>query len=1607
MAETKKKSQYNFGGHKFDTELYIQNLRDNAEGFLNSKTNWTPEQKEEWKHSYNNYISALEEDAKNGTNRFSTDEFGSIIDNKGEFSNTDSDNYYYNDKGERISGEDYDKLKDRKKKKYSGFQSNMQFAAYANQIGKGLRDALKGKETTTSDAFDYKKNGFDAYWQKKYNPAGTANDLQPYWAKDKEGEYTNRIADTIADLDDYMSKQEMSDDVKSAYQNYRDTLSQYNLADKNFNLDQWKNNLIIAANRAGIGTWNNGYFNIGTQSTPQTKKFDINNDQDVIDRYQLQDQIDANPELRDRLIAAKRREFNNQTQAWIDADDAAIKKEQDEKNNKIWEQYLTNNPYLKDINKRIGRSGTTAFWSGARSSKKDENYVSETIMSKEEQDKVHANPTTYKGQLRPELQAALKKAQWSTSDNPLLEALNVSTTTGLKLKNLGDWYQYNWDQLMSRKDAGGMNGWSEYKDQTGHQVWRRNDSLRKDGTYFYMFKGKDGKLYSYRSKPYSTLKSEITKGQLGMSIMTKNAQRAEQNRAKQRAAVSAQTAKDKGRTAAEQKAMEREGFTGTDFARLASIAMDLGSMGAALTGPETLGAGTLVSAGLGAASTATNFVADLADGESLSNAGTAAITGLGMDALGLIPGAGAASKTGKIIKTAAKYAPRLLAAYGAYEGYKNMPYIYNSTKKLLTPGAKMTVDDYRNIAQGIGLVTGVIAAKKRKSRGEKKASDFETEAERNAYLQGGDKKLFDTRRVIADDQVALNFKDKKGKKVTKTFSGEDAEKIRKASSNKEINEVLANYDIKGLTLDTRTSLRPRFQWIRNESKKWQSPIHWGQKTATRYDIYQTKDGQYTNASGLKGWLDPYKMQRESQTPATLITPPSISLQDASFAQRKELLSKLRALSDEWKSLKTQAQSARKNADAALDKASKATDPQIKKNYENSAKSYLDYIRNKAVEYQKLKGKVNNGKITFDVGTSSNKRRIELAWDDILQKYGIKYKQGGSIQKFGDGGVNGSPYAVLESFGTYDPANYAVKFVGDQKGMQLDGTYGAKYTSQGAGLGQGRIKTDKNHSTFTDEAKEQARSIENQKLYKNYTEALIKSATDYLNTPEMERSAKWNKDNNEFLYWAEQFDNQYADGDKGRFFSSPGVLNTSWKTTNNDSYNNPASSQTDLVSRIKAIRNDQQLAGAHNDREQEGTRYFWEENGVKHWVDAANIDKLDKSKFNIDLFEDSYDDARVHWNDYKITAKSKTDASKDKNPENNPNSFNVKDVVNNLDITDKWGIPRAMYADGTNRQVTDLLKKQPLLLDPQEDHRYIQSDLDAEMNGRAAAAQLSRLASQPITSDGNLQTAAQLDAAVKGNEAVIQGRQQSNQRLREMAEQAWQQEVVNHTNRHKIAMDNRQSIYNTKNENNALEAAYLNQKFTVWDALAQEKEFKEKSDYEQMRARADQFAQNDINNSIKYGLSKYEGKYGLTPEDISLWNQVYVDGSVNLADVQKDPAKLRQWNKILSATSQIKQDLFGEYYKVPKSKYWTVRQSTYSPTVTTETRGTKAKNGAKLNLKKVREAAKGEKLAAAQLKAQTADADRFYKTTKDHIDRMYDAINRLTNYSTKKKRKKKS
>lgn len=1410
MAETKKKSQYNFGGHKFDTELYIQNLRDNAEGFLNSKTNWTPEQKEEWKHSYNNYISALEEDAKNGTNRFSTDEFGSIIDNKGEFSNTDSDNYYYNDKGEQISGEDYDKLKNRKKKKYSNFQSNMQFAAYANQIGKGLRDALKGKETTTSDAFDYKKNGFDAYWQKKYNPAGTANDLSPYWAKDDEGKYNNRISETLADLDDYMSKQEMDDSVRAAYQNYRDTLSQYAPDSKDFNLDKWKNNLILAANRAGISDWNSGYFNIGTQSaaTPQTKKFDINNDQDVIDRYNLAEQIAAHPEQRDNIIDLARRQYNQESQAITDEYKAAIKKEQDEKNNKIWETYLANEgKSYGNVTKR--NFGTEVFGNGVQNGNSNFEYASGTSQ-----------------EAMKRLQNAFKTG--NRKGDFLRTSINMTVNGGRqKISNLGEALAY-YKPLLDKTE-----GWDQFekvKDSAGNEIYKLKGSENAKGQPLYIWFNK-GKAHAYRDDPYSVRKAQvISRAQLGMKLQTKSEKQAAKQKENQKEINNPSTPEDRKRQLASQRKPGDTEFTSTDIARITAAGTDVASALSAFVPVY----GTAISAGTGLASTFVNLGADVSD-DSLSKWDVAKNFGanIAMDAVGLIPGFGTAGKAGKVARILVKYVPKIVTVLSAANALS--PESRASWAKLAS-NESLTVKDWQNIAAGCSALAGV-------SRG--------AVGHLNAHTMAKGTKTKDFNITAADG---------KQYKVT----SEQLETLKKQKSLEDINK-----EFKKIHPDAELS-----SFFRNG--RWQQLRHLHFNNPQVKSVY---DFSKLNNKGIFSDANLWQLARQNNLHGFNID--------------------------------------------------------IKNPYKNSLLKPTSQAVNKSTK----------------------------------KKYGGSFKQGGSIQKFNDGGVNGSP-AKQNSVGYSNDYNWNT----DVFSKNLDHILGSL-------------------KQYKDGYANWLNSMQDLH-YNDYSNA---SKQDYLNT---------NAYNNSTVG---QYQDKYKAGYQDEWNVSPegndpdglGYNTLGIKSAQDAGKFGVVSGNAnsgDWLGNGNMYRTDNSFGGITDARRLLGREGDFTETQLQDY----------KQKFKEQGYDFYLDPNTKYYKLRPYTNPSKTAVAddKNKNPENNPNSFNVKDILNSLDITDKWGIPRAMYADRTNRQVTNLLKKQPLLLDPQEDHRYIQSDLDAEMNGQVAAAQLNRLASQPITSDGNLQTATQLEAVIKGNEAITQGRQQSNQRLREMAEKAWEQEVVNHTNRHNTAKQNRQSIYNTKNENNSLEAAYLNQKFTVWDALAQEKEFKEKSDYEQMRARADQFAQSDINNSIKYGLSKYEGEYGLTPEDVSLWNQVYVDGSVKLDDIQKDPVKLKQWNKILSATLQIKQDLLGEYYKVPKSKFWTIRQSIYSPTITTGS--TQAKNGAKLNLKKVREAAKGEKLAAAQLKAQTADADRFYKTTKDHIDRMYDAINRLTNYSsTKKKRKKKS
>lgn len=1463
MAEQTKKSKYNFGGHELDAKLYLQNIRDNAETFLNSKTDWTPEQKEEWKHAYTNFTNALQEDINNGGGRFSTDEFGTITDTKGEFSNTDSDNYYYNNKGQQISQEDYDALKKRKQNKYQAFEANRQFASYANQIGKGLREALAAKNKTSddTDGFDYAKNGFDAYWQKKYNPAGTANDLQPYWNKDKEGEYTNRVAETMADLDDYMSKQEMNDDVKAAYTNYRNILGQYNPSNKNFNLDAWKNNMILAASRAGISGWNNGYFNIGSQSTTPTEDkkpeaFDINNDQAVIDKYKLADQIAAHPEQREHLLDLARRQYNQESQNMTDEYNTAIKQQQEIANNKIWQQYLANEGKgYANVSKR--NFGTEIFGNGWQNGNTDFEYASGTS-----QEAMRC------------LQNAFKTG--NRKGDFLRTAINLTVNGGKqKISNLGEALAY-YKPLLD-KTQGGWDQFEKVQDAAGNEIYKLKGSENAKGQPLYIW-FKNGKAHAYRDDPYSVRKAQIiSRAQLGMKLQTKAEKEAAKEKENKKALSNPNTPEDKKRQIAGQRKPGDTEFTATDIARISAVGMDVASALSAFVPVY----GTAISAGTGLISSLTNFGADMSDksvsaGDMWKNLGA----NIAMDAVGLVPGFGTAGKAGKITKTLIKYVPKIVTALSAANALS--PESRASWAKLASKES-LTVKDWQNIAAGCSALAGV-------SRGA--VGHF------NAHTMAKGTKTKDFNITASDG---------KQYKVT----AEQLETLKKQKSLEDVNK-----EFKKLHPDAELS-----SFFRNG--KWQQLRHLHFNNPQVKSVY---DFSRLNNQGTFSNSNIWRVARENNLRG-------ISL-DVKNPYKNSLLKQ-----------PTSSSSPKRKYERP--RATAKSKQQVTNSPLNNSPERYNYVRR---------------------SVQSNTGDEVKTWRDIFTKNNFYFKEGGSVQKLANGNnINGNP-AKQNSVGYADDYNWNA----DVFSKNLDHILGS-------------LKQYKNgYANWLNTMQDLH--------YNDYTNA---SKQDYLNT---------NAYNN---ITVGQYQDKYKAGYENEWDVSPegndpdglGYNTLGIKSAQDSGKFGIVSGHAnsgDWLGNGNMYKTDNSFGGITDARRLLGREGDFNDEQLKQY----------QQKFKEQGYNFYLDPNTKYYKLKPYTNPSKTTVVDENNKPKQPNNFSLKDVINKMDVTDKWGIPRAMYADITNRKVTDMLKKQPILYDPQEDHRYIQSDLDAEMNGQQAAAQLARTASHPITSDGNLQSMLQLEATSKGNDAITAGRQQSNQRLREMQEQAWQQEVANHTNRHDIAMKNRESLYNTANENKALEAAYLNQKFTVWDALAQEKEFKDKSDYEQMRARADQFAQGDINNAIKYGLSNYASKYGLTPEDVSLWNKVYTDGTVKLDDIQKDPIKLRQWNKVLSATRQIQQDLLGEYYGIPKSKYWTIRQST--PFYEYSTKIKEAKKGAKLNLRKVREAAKGEKLAVAQLKAQTADADRFYKTTKDHIDRMYDAISRTMNYSrTKRKRKKKS
>lgn len=199
----------------------------------------------------------------------------------------------------------------------------------------------------------------------------------------------------------------------------------------------------------------------------------------------------------------------------------------------------------------------------------------------------------------------------------------------------------------------------------------------------------------------------IPKHQLGQhvdyhfkSVEQKNKEKAEKN------GISAKAQRERDRYINSDNASVASpdaGFTMAEWTRLATIGADLISMG---FDPVT-------GAAIGLGSSITNFVTDIADdGWQWSDLGNFAAS-VGLDVVGMIPIYGDMIGTGgKVTKTLVRLAPKFLSYFAGYQGVKNFKPMWDSWSKMLSQDkdAKMTVQDWRNIAMSINLVTGGVRA---------------------------------------------------------------------------------------------------------------------------------------------------------------------------------------------------------------------------------------------------------------------------------------------------------------------------------------------------------------------------------------------------------------------------------------------------------------------------------------------------------------------------------------------------------------------------------------------------------------------------------------------------------------------------------------------------------------------------------------------------------------------------------------------------------------------------------------------------------------------------------------------------------------------------------
>lgn len=1654
----KERVKYKFGQSDIDLTNYIHNLGTNVQSYLNSK-NWNDGQKQEFMNAYNRYLTGLQDQLANNTNRFTTDDFGSIIDSTGALSNTDNDDidpvgseYYYDDKGNRITTDDFNALKKRKQKNYNTFSANREVATYFNAIGNALRSKQPTKEQT-SNAFDLSKHGFLADWTRINNPAGGNLNLDPYLEKDAVDEATgkrgttNRAAYLKEQIENYINNIGDYDFSSTPFKDRNTYVSRLRAAAENLG-NGYNSEDVIALNQAGIGNeFLSKFFSTGAEE-PQAKQSELERQAEQSAQELAQRRRDD--ELRAVIEEEKQDQYNRQRDAFF-----ADYQKQNPFNSTIKSQaialsYNPNAMYDRAATKYgVDRSNTEALQSAVKE------YINFPQLAAAIRGKEHI----LQGQKDVTAAHIANNLDWAAQSNLLTDKIG---DTGYYVVPGSENYD-NWSYIA-------------YNPITRHyeeQSMLLNEELKKKMAYA---------EYDRRNK-------DVQKHQLGGLLKyTEEYQKKAQKEAEKQQRID-QKVEETGKTreqveAAERRPME-EGFSTIDKVRLGTAAADAISAAAAFIP----GYGTVASGVLGIGSTLTNIGADIAD-ESMSGWDVAgnALYGLGMDVVGLIPGMGATGKAAKIVrvlKPVSKLAMRTLQAYG-------MVHSADAFNKLMSNPSDMSADDWRNLVTGLQAISGEArykGGKRAVSRAttQRDVADVKTSTGRMATISKEDlDKLRETKGLKAQNKLFSELTG--GQKLQREFKGREFNwkqpwKSRLHSDNPEFS---TRTESTFLPEDTSWDARLFRGMQKKEGNSKKKPSQ--QTTASNFD-------RLRNLSSQTGKLTPQEIatinrqrvksgkgkltQQEIEALNQRRSNRAGSAEDNSFQARLARYKqdkkdgKFNSVEDDIKRAKDElAEATRQQRLAVPTGQGSIVSPDAKEARfimglsktiptVNPSRPPITnppaIIPRQQIEIPKPQTtpfnsqRIREGleraqreRLGRDIGDTRIQRAIESnpertarlqaqeAYRNVRQyfnMYGVpqykkpltgaarRSKQNTYNQLFGEGyyamqdALRNRPLPHKQSNKKKKTSRDDRRTVKREEGGILDKvrkfdgggiTEAARKATQYA-LNNNWFTTLYNQKSLTgwDSSKDASKagvSITNQNA--SHGDAGDLSIPFYKNLTYTSQSNLVGQDLQSYYNSAfqgkslEDYVNGYnANAAKIRgYWDQERTYRQAGASEHNRLFKNMFGNRSNNSNDVWNIGYDPKLDDVVGSSTwlRRMDRYEKEFDALSDEEKKARVHKIDLGGGNVGyVYKKANGDIAI-WNE-PVAPEQPTEPTKPastttvigpEQPKKEGDTREMFSFLRNINPTIAYGLPRAVYADRMNRRMTDLAKASvtPLLKDPFQVHRYTRSDLDAEMQGERNYANLRRLASRPITSDGSLQTATQLQAEVQGQEARTAGKEKSNQTQRQYDELAWQQEKENAANRHETAMFNRAQQWGADQDKSKFEQAYLSKKFNIWDTFGQQLEYDARTKQQENKALADNFARSDIHNAVNYAPNDYGAN--LTPEELTVWNKVLSGTNPSSLSTQE----FNSYRLAAQKVSRVETDQLRQHYNIPNTR-WSgkagVPNTPWSASISFVKKGgiISAKNGSKI--------------AVAGIEAKTADAERFQKQIKDCIDRNEKTLDRLS------------